>query len=95
MSLPSLKEQGWNVVDWDEKCPEVGDYIQVFEPHMGNKYSFKVTAIGDKSFLAQPTSSNEFMEQHFQKHDKIYVFKKSGSGHCLINGIGTILPHKH
>jgi len=89
MGLPALKAQGWNVVDWSEKCPDTGDYIQEFEPCMGNRYSNVITAIGDNAFLARSTNSSSCPEQIFNKHDRVYVYKKKGSEHCLINGIGA------
>ena len=89
MSIPALMQQGWKVVDWVNTIPEIGDYIQAFEPNMGNKYSLRITGIGGKSFLAIPTCSSSFPESIYSKHECAYVFKKKGTGHCLINGIGA------
>jgi len=77
------------VVEWSKNNPKVGDYIQEFEPTMGNRYSNVITAIGNDSFLARSTNSSGCPECQFNKHDRVYVFKKKGSGHCLINGIGV------
>lgn len=90
MNIQDLNKQGWHITDWDKTIPEIGDYIQQMREGMESAYSFQITAIGEQSFLAINLSRRSTNpEMQLNKFDKVYVFKKKGSGHPLINGIDT------
>lgn len=89
-NIKEFRKQGWRFVDWVDTIPEVEDYIYELTPDCANQYSFKITEIGEKTFIAISMVGGYMNnERTFNKYDRVYIFKKKGSGHCLLGGIGV------